>query len=81
MRPVARRITKKIVYENHALKRMKQRAIDKSHVEAAICDPLTRKPAKRRGAVRITYEISQHEKLNVIIEETSEFIRVVTTWI
>lgn len=80
-RAVPRRITKKILYEKHALKRLKQRAVDKVHVEAAISDPTTRRPAKRPGAVRITYKINQRETLNVIVEETDDFIRVVTAWI
>jgi len=78
---MGRRITKPIRYEQHALLRMAQRFVRTNQVEAAIADPHERRAAKRPGAIRIVHRMNASATLNVIIEETATFIRVVTVWV
>lgn len=78
---MVRLITKPIRFEKHALRRVEQRDISEAHVRTAIGCPFSRAPAKRPGAIKITYQLNGTEILTVVIEETKEFIRVVTAWV
>lgn len=77
---MARLISKPFRYEDHALHRMKERGITRLEVDQVIAAPDYRRPAKRPGAMRIGRTLNARESLEVIVEETPDFIRIVSVW-
>jgi hypothetical protein len=71
---------KPLRYEIHALRRMKQRGINKAQVQQAIRNPTRKRPSKRTGATRFEKTLSPRKRLCVAAEVTDEFIRVVTAF-
>ena len=64
-----RRADKPIRYENHALRRMKQRNVTYDQVTRTVRAPQENRPAKRPGARRLRRRFSASKVLNVIVEE------------
>ena len=77
---IIRRIPKKLLYETHAVMRMRQRSISEDQVEEAILSPDHTRKARRRGARRVEKRISTRRRLAVIIEEAPDFIRILTAF-
>ena len=59
---------------------MRQRGISEEQVEAVVDKPDVARPARRDGAVRLEKRLGTTTRLAVIVEETRDFVRVVTAF-
>ena len=67
-------------YEKHALSRMAERQIDKKTIENAILDPHWTAPADEDGRIKIGKRLGKKTCINVVVENTPKFIRVISVW-
>jgi len=71
---------RRLHFETHAVNRMRQRGISEEQVEAVVDKPDVARPSRRDGAVRLEKRLSTTKRLAVIVEETRDFVRVVTAF-
>lgn len=67
-------------YEKHALSRLQERKVDKKSIEDAILDPHWTAPGDKDGRIKLGKRVDRKTCINVVIEKTPKFIRIISAW-
>ena len=75
-----RRIPKQIRYDEHALRRMRERGVSREQVERTIDRPHATRPARRPRSTRFEFAFSSRRRLAVIAEEFKTEIWIISVF-
>ncbi len=69
-----------IIYDTHALRRMRQRGITEGQVREVLGNPDSTKPAKQPGAYLLTKKLVGGRELLVVRRQAEDAITVYSVW-
>lgn len=73
-------MAKRIIYTDHAFKRLRERRVGKDEVEYVLQEPSIRHPGKNPGVEIVTRDMIAGSQMTLVIKETRSKILIITMY-